>query len=110
MLNYLIERERLRFLRESLANRRRTLLSAKSLPPPASPAISLSQPQSELSSLSAALARARSGLVQELVEVFNVVVVGGRPPIGGKAGTKGEWTADALAHACFFWNAGTVSI
>jgi hypothetical protein len=34
--------------------------------------------------------------VQELVEVFNVVEVGGRPPIGGKAGTKGEWTIGDL--------------
>jgi len=42
------------------------------------------------------IARARSGLVQELVEVFNVVEVGGRPPIGGKAGTKGEWTIGDL--------------
>ena len=42
------------------------------------------------------IARARSGLVQELVEIFNVVEVGGRPPIGGKAGTKGEWTIGDL--------------
>lgn len=47
-------------------------------------------------SLSATVARARSGLVQELVEVFNVVEVGGRPPIGGKSGTKGEWTIGDL--------------
>ena len=50
----------------------------------------------ELHALSTALARARSGLVQELVEVFHVVEVGGRPPIGGKAGTKGEWTIGDL--------------
>lgn len=49
-----------------------------------------------MSNLSIAIARARSGLVQELVEVFNVVEVGGRPPIGGKAGTKGEWTIGDL--------------
>lgn len=42
------------------------------------------------------IARARSGLVSELVEVFNIVEVGGRPPIGGKAGTKGEWTIGGL--------------
>jgi hypothetical protein len=30
------------------------------------------------------------------VEVFNIVEVGGRPPIGGKAGTKGEWTIGDL--------------
>ncbi|KAJ2912893.1 hypothetical protein MD484_g7522, partial [Candolleomyces efflorescens] len=46
--------------------------------------------------LTQALARARSGLVQELVEVFNIVEVGGRPPVGGKAGTKGEWTIGGL--------------
>jgi len=28
--------------------------------------------------------------------VFNIVEVGGRPPIGGKAGTKGEWTIGDL--------------
>ena len=50
----------------------------------------------ELQALTAALARARSGLVQELVEVFHVVEVGGRPPIGGRAGTKGEWTIGDL--------------
>lgn len=55
-----------------------------------------SRQSQELTNLSNALARARSGLVQELVEVFNVVEVGGRPPIGGKAGTKGEWTIGDL--------------
>lgn len=43
-----------------------------------------------LASLSDRLARARLGLVHELVELFHVLEVGGRPPIGGKAGTKGE--------------------
>lgn len=67
----------------------------------------------KLTQLSDTIARARSGLVQELVEVFSVVEVcveglsmfllandcaqvGGRPPIGGKAGTKGEWTIGGL--------------
>lgn len=50
----------------------------------------------QLSALSETLVRARSGLVQELVEVFSVVEVGGRPPLGGKAGTKGEWTIGGL--------------
>ncbi|KAI0088946.1 UV radiation resistance protein and autophagy-related subunit 14-domain-containing protein [Irpex rosettiformis] len=49
-----------------------------------------------LTELSDAITRARSGLVQELVEVFSVVEVGGRPPVGGKAGTKGEWTIGGL--------------
>jgi hypothetical protein len=30
------------------------------------------------------------------VEVFNVVEVGGRPPLGGKAGARGEWTIGDL--------------
>ncbi|KAL4268515.1 UV radiation resistance protein/autophagy-related protein 14 [Pleurotus pulmonarius] len=96
------KRDRLRFLRETLATRRRTLSAAKLLPHQGlglSATISISTPPreyQELSSLSATLARARSGLVQELVEVFNIVEVGGRPPIGGKAGTKGEWTIGDL--------------
>lgn len=49
-----------------------------------------------LAALADTVARARAGLVQELVEVFSVVEVGGRPPIGGKAGTKGEWTVGGL--------------
>ncbi|KAI0634679.1 UV radiation resistance protein and autophagy-related subunit 14-domain-containing protein [Trametes polyzona] len=52
--------------------------------------------QGQLNALSDTIARARSGLVQELVEVFSVVEVGGRPPLGGKAGTKGEWTIGGL--------------
>lgn len=28
--------------------------------------------------------------------MFSVVEVGGRPPLGGKAGTKGEWTIGGL--------------
>ncbi|TBU28290.1 UV radiation resistance protein and autophagy-related subunit 14-domain-containing protein [Dichomitus squalens] len=52
--------------------------------------------QAQLAVLSDTIARARAGLVQELVEVFSVVEVGGRPPIGGKAGTKGEWTIGGL--------------
>lgn len=85
------ERERLRQLRESLAARRRTLSAARLVPSPSVEALAAKETQ-ELH----ALARARSGLVQELVEVFHVVEVGGRPPIGGKAGTKGEWTIGDL--------------
>ncbi|EPQ53789.1 hypothetical protein GLOTRDRAFT_117086 [Gloeophyllum trabeum ATCC 11539] len=88
-------RERLRSLRESLATRRRNISAAKLLPVPALDPI-ISRESQELSALSDTLARARSGLVQELVEVFHVVEVGGRPPIGGKAGTKGEWTIGDL--------------
>ncbi|KAJ3566608.1 hypothetical protein NP233_g6887 [Leucocoprinus birnbaumii] len=93
------KRDRLRILRESLASRRRHLSAVKLQPPHPSSQPSgggVSREAQELASLSATIARARSGLVQELVEVFNVVEVGGRPPIGGKAGTKGEWTIGDL--------------
>ncbi|KAF9237723.1 UV radiation resistance protein and autophagy-related subunit 14-domain-containing protein [Melanogaster broomeanus] len=89
------KRERLRQLRESLAARRRTLSAARLLPAPPLESLTAKETQ-ELHALSNALARARSGLVQELVEVFHVVEVGGRPPLGGKAGTKGEWTIGDL--------------
>ncbi|KAF4616765.1 hypothetical protein D9613_008935 [Agrocybe pediades] len=91
------KRDRLRTLRETLASRRRTISAAKLQAAP-SPSTSLQaiasyfffSPSSNapprdiesLSNLSATIARARSGLVQELVEVFNIVEVGGRPPIG----------------------------
>ncbi len=92
------ERARLRVLRESLSSRRRTLSTVKlQSPRPLSQSSGdIAREVQELTSLSATIARARSGLVQELVEVFNVVEVGGRPPIGGKAGTKGEWTIGDL--------------
>ncbi|KAG6843865.1 hypothetical protein H0H87_012257 [Tephrocybe sp. NHM501043] len=90
------KRDRLRTLREDLAARRRTLSAANLLPHPTQAKHSAQREQQELNALSATLSRARSGLVQELVEVFNVVEVGGRPPIGGKAGTKGEWTIGDL--------------
>src|SRR5205823_4227874 len=64
-----------------------------SVPPPIAELVRQTQ---LLTSLQDALARARSGLVQELVEVFGIVEVGGRPPLGGKAGSKGEWTIGGL--------------
>jgi hypothetical protein len=76
--------------REVLSVRRQNLASAK-LIPAAVHDYSITKETQDLIALSAKLARARSGLVQELVEVFSVVEVGGRPPIGGRAGTKGEW-------------------
>ncbi|KAG6860272.1 hypothetical protein C0995_013449 [Termitomyces sp. Mi166 len=96
ILSTCTERERLRIIRESLATRRRNLSAANLLlhPAPTNPAAQ--RQVQELNALSITLSRARSGLVQELVEVFNVVEVGGRPPIGGKAGTKGEWTIGDL--------------
>ena len=90
-----VARQRLRALRESLATRRRTLSQAKLLPPaPVDPLIT--REVTQLNGRADTIARARSGLVSELVEVFNIVEVGGRPPIGGKAGTKGEWTIGDL--------------
>lgn len=47
-------------------------------------------------SLQEALARARQGLVQELVDVFAIVEVGGRPAAGVRAATRGEWAVGGL--------------
>jgi len=88
-----LERDRLRNLRETLAQRRRTLNAARLLPPQSQ---TLSKESQELTMLSQTIARARSGLVQELVEVFHVVEVGGRPAVGGRPGARGEWTIGGL--------------
>ncbi|KAG0694817.1 UV radiation resistance protein and autophagy-related subunit 14-domain-containing protein [Suillus ampliporus] len=87
------KRDRLRALREALAQRRRTLNAARLLPPQSQ---TLTKESQELSVLSQTIARARSGLVQELVEVFHVVEVGGRPAVGGRPGARGEWTIGGL--------------
>lgn len=97
----LLERSRLQTLRETLASRRRTLSAARLRIQPGPGGIANSKDANvtevqDLAALSHSLARARSGLVQELVEVFNVVEVGGRPPVGGRGGTKGEWTIGDL--------------
>ncbi|KAI0036321.1 UV radiation resistance protein/autophagy-related protein 14 [Vararia minispora EC-137] len=90
-------RKRLAILRDALPARRRTLAQARLLSPPhVEPAQALAREGRILAQLADTLARARAGLVTELVEVFNVVEVGGRPPVGGKAGTKGEWTIGGL--------------
>ncbi|KAI0058508.1 hypothetical protein BV25DRAFT_1840905 [Artomyces pyxidatus] len=88
-------RQKLRSLRENLGTRRRTLSQAKLLPSTTLD-IHFARETQQLALRSDTLARARGGLVSELVEVFNIVEVGGRPPIGGKAGTKGEWTIGDL--------------
>lgn len=75
--------------------RRRTLSQAKLLPPAALDPL-IAREVTQLNARADTIARARGGLVSELVEVFNIVEVGGRPPIGGKAGTKGEWTIGDL--------------
>ncbi|KAG2139134.1 UV radiation resistance protein and autophagy-related subunit 14-domain-containing protein [Suillus bovinus] len=89
----LAKRDRLRTLREALGQRRRTLNTARLLPPQSQ---ALAKESQELSVLSQTIARARSGLVQELLEVFHVVEVGGRPAVGGRPGAKGEWTIGGL--------------
>ncbi|KAJ7496637.1 UV radiation resistance protein and autophagy-related subunit 14-domain-containing protein [Mycena latifolia] len=97
------KRDRLRTLRESHAERRRTLAAAAAVVSPTTtgsgttgtPA-ALAAPLAALTNLSAHIARARAGLVQELIDVFHVVEVGGRPPLGGKAGSQGEWTIGDL--------------
>jgi len=94
-LTYLVARQRVRSLREDLATRRRTLSQAKLLPPAPVDTL-IPREVAQLNGRADTIARARSGLVSELVEVFNIVEVGGRPPIGGKAGTKGEWTIGDL--------------
>ncbi|KAL1742569.1 UV radiation resistance protein and autophagy-related subunit 14-domain-containing protein [Schizophyllum fasciatum] len=91
------KRARLQKLRETIASRRQVLADARLLPnPTAENEHLLANETQELASLSSAIRSARAGLVQELVEVFNIVQVGGRPSIGGKAGTKGEWTIGDL--------------
>lgn len=57
---------------------------------------SLAAPRAALTNLSGLIARARAGLVQELVDVFNIAEVGGRPTLGGRAGSTGEWTIGDL--------------
>jgi len=94
-LNVSLARQRVRVLRENLATRRRTLSQAKLLPPAPLDTL-ISGEVAQLNVRAETIAQARSGLVSELVEVFNIVEVGGRPPIGGKAGTKGEWTIGDL--------------
>ena len=84
-------------MRERTASRRQMLVAARLVPSPTADNEHLvANETQELASLSSAIRGARAGLVQELVEVFNIVQVGGRPSIGGKAGTKGEWTIGDL--------------
>ncbi|KAG1764596.1 hypothetical protein EV702DRAFT_1204907 [Suillus placidus] len=81
------KRDRLCALRKTLAQRRRTLNAACLLPTQSQ---MLTKESQELSVLSQTIARACSGLVQELVEVFHIVEVGGRP------GARDEWTVGGL--------------
>lgn len=89
------KRGKLTGLRAALAERRRRLAEAK-LAQPSTERDLLGSIQGALATLHSSLGHARTALISELVEVFNIVQVGGRPPIGGKAGFKGEWTIGGL--------------
>jgi hypothetical protein len=85
-------------LRESIASQRRTRTSEPSLiiTHPSSSTVTFTHAlpcRGDLQPLSNAIRRAQPGSVQELVAVFNVIEVGGRPPVGGKAETEGleDW-------------------
>lgn len=124
-LTVITARERIISLRSAIATRRQTLddayrtTSAQSPPrtptptppgghprgrPPTPPRKSQRDQTQELINectqahlaLQDALARARQGLVQELVDVFAVVEVGGRPAAGVRAATRGEWAIGGL--------------
>ncbi|KAJ7813456.1 UV radiation resistance protein and autophagy-related subunit 14-domain-containing protein [Mycena olivaceomarginata] len=97
------KRDRLGRLWEALAQRRHTLAAATSgtLPTPtAIPASAshpaLAAPLASLTNLSSHITAARVGLIQELVVVFNVAEVGRRPPLGGNAGSQGDWSIGDL--------------
>ena len=101
-------KERIQVLQRSLSSRRVTLATAKSMfigtvpvqnappPPPTFLELNTSKYSQQLAALSDTIARARVGLIQELVEVFDVVQVGGRPAVGGMKGAKGEWSIGGL--------------
>jgi len=68
-------------------------------PPSSTSSASVSDQQAQLdqlkeahATLQDALAKARQGLIAELVDVFDLAEVGGRPSLGVRAGTRGEWT------------------
>ncbi|KAJ7089964.1 hypothetical protein C8R44DRAFT_892146 [Mycena epipterygia] len=89
--------DRLRTLHELLAKRRQ-LSAATTLtaPPNTKPNTNATAPALANPNLSGLIAHARAGLVQELVDVFNGVGEGGRPPLGGKAHARSEWTIGDL--------------
>ncbi|KAJ7934037.1 UV radiation resistance protein and autophagy-related subunit 14-domain-containing protein [Mycena leptocephala] len=97
------KRGRLGRLREALAQRRHTLAAATSatlLTPSAIPASAshpaLAAPLASVTNLPSLITAARVGLIQELVVVFNVAEVGRRPPLGGNAGSQGDWSIGDL--------------
>ncbi|KAF8488579.1 UV radiation resistance protein/autophagy-related protein 14 [Gautieria morchelliformis] len=88
-------RERITALKASLAERRNRLVAARALPSP-SQSSSLQSFHSALSQMTETLAHTRAILVEELVEVFSIVEVGGRPSLGSTKGAKGEWMIGGL--------------
>jgi len=52
--------------------------------------------QTDMKALDDELTEARRIFVEELLDVFDVVEVGGRPSMGGLKGTKGEWMIGGL--------------
>jgi len=87
--------ERVAKLKASTAERRKNLAIARAFPVP-SQASSLQSFHSGLSQINENLAHTRKILVEELLDVFDVVEVGGRPSLGGTKGTKGEWMIGGL--------------
>ncbi|KAF8523335.1 UV radiation resistance protein/autophagy-related protein 14 [Hysterangium stoloniferum] len=89
-------RERVAKLKASTAERRKNLVAARAFLVPSqssqsSQSSSLQSFHSGLSQINENLAHTRKILVEELLDVFDVVEVGGRPSLGGTKGTKGEW-------------------
>ncbi|KAF5345787.1 hypothetical protein D9758_011903 [Tetrapyrgos nigripes] len=52
----------------------------------------INQYNTSLAQLHNALHLARTALIAELVEVFNIVQLGGRPSMNGRPGVSGEWS------------------
>lgn len=75
--------------------RRRNLATARGLQPP-SFATTIPTFNAKLSLLTENLSQARRIFVEELLDVFDIVEVGGRPSMGGTKGTKGEWMIGGL--------------
>ncbi|KZS92382.1 hypothetical protein SISNIDRAFT_412745 [Sistotremastrum niveocremeum HHB9708] len=85
-------RQRLAQLQAGLGTRRQSLKQAEQFVPQTQKHPSVETLRRASLDMTSALARARSGLVQELVEVFHVVEVGGRPSWGRIVGAKGQWS------------------
>ncbi|GJJ15815.1 hypothetical protein Clacol_010093 [Clathrus columnatus] len=92
---YSLARERVTKLRVSTAERRKNLAAAKALPV-ASHSQSVQYFQQGMEDMSDMLTHTRKVLVEELLNVFDIAEVGGRPSLGGTRGMKGEMTIGGL--------------